>query len=160
MQTAMAIGLEANGSAEISKVEGGTGPYTYTVDGVAYGNYTNIMQLSEGEHKLLVRDAKGCEEIILFTIEGISELEIPNGFTPNGDGFNDKWVMKNLHLLYPTCKVAVYNRWGSPIFQSSGYANEWNGTYNGKSLPDGTYYYTIQLNATEKPLKGTVTIMR
>ena len=159
-QTGKPVGGEANGTAVVSDVKGGTAPYTFKVDGAAYGNYPNFISLSAGEHILVITDAMGCEETILFTIDGLADLEIPNGFTPNADGYNDKWVLKGLNLFYPNCKVTVFNRWGSPVFQSNGYAQDWDGTNKGKELADGTYYYIIQLNADEKPLKGTVTIMR
>jgi large repetitive protein len=126
----------------------------------------------------VVKDSKGCTAQVSFTIETevevtpedpttpgdpgheFGELDIPNGFTPNGDGINDRWVLKNLSLLYPNCKVTVYNRWGSPVFESAGYKTEWDGTHNGKRLPDGTYYCIIEFGNSDAPLKRSVTIMR
>ena len=58
--------------------------------------------------------------------------------------------------------VEVYNRWGAQVFSSKGYTSEkrWDGTYKGKDVPIGTYYYVIRLNDGSKPITGHVTIVR
>jgi gliding motility-associated-like protein len=88
---------------------------------------------------------------------------IPNVFTPNGDGINDTWQVKNLPE-YTACIVDIYNRYGQLVYQSTGYAHEWDGKSNGKPLPAGTYYYIIDLKADlktgTKPLSGFVDIVR
>ena len=84
---------------------------------------------------------------------------IPNIFTPNGDGINDTWVIQYLDR-YPGCKVRIYNRYGQKVFESSGYATPWNGTFNGQPLPFGTYYYIIELGSPFKPFTGYVTIIK
>jgi gliding motility-associated-like protein len=71
-------------------------------------------------------------------------LTIPNTFTPNGDGFNDRWEIKNLET-YPDAYVTVFSRNGQLVFHSKGAYSAWNGTYNGAPLPVGTYYYVIDL---------------
>ena len=155
-----AIGQDNSGSASITKVEGGVGPYTYQLDKGSFITTTDLNNLSGGTHTLLVKDARGCTTEVSFTIGAITEIEIPNGFSPNGDGLNDTWVIKNLALLYPRCRVTVYNRWGSPVFESYGYTSAWDGTFNGKRLPDGTYYCILELGDGQAPLKKSVTIMR
>ena len=72
------------------------------------------------------------------------KLTIPNTFTPNADNVNDVWDITNLNS-YPDASVNVFNRYGVTLFSSTGYATPWNGTYNGKAIPDGTYYYVIDL---------------
>ncbi|WP_017733194.1 T9SS type B sorting domain-containing protein [Nafulsella turpanensis] len=158
--TKKATGDQANGSIVVSNIEGGSSPYTLQLDGGVFGKDTLFSGLSGGAHSLTIRDVSGCENTISFTVESILDIEIPDTFTPNGDGINDRWALRNLSVLYPLNKVMVYNRWGAPVFESAGYAKEWEGTHNGKSLPDGTYYFVIYLNETEQPLKGAVTIMR
>jgi gliding motility-associated-like protein len=84
-------------------------------------------------------------------------------FTPNGDGINDLWLITNGQNCLITAHAQVFNRYGSRVFESEDYKNTWNGTYNGKPLPDGTYYYVISfklLNGTMVFLKGNVTILR
>ena len=74
-----------------------------------------------------------------------STLKIPNAFSPNGDGINDKWEISGLNG-YPNSKIEVFNRWGQPVYSSIGYSNPWNGMYKGSPLPVGTFYYVIVAN--------------
>ena len=83
-----------------------------------------------------------------------------NTFTPNGDQFNDTWVIDNMYL-YPNALVQVFNKWGNLVFKSEGLYTPWDGTYHNNPLPSEVYYYIIELNdpATSK-LTGTLTIIR
>jgi len=56
----------------------------------------------------------------------------------------------------------VFNRWGDKVYEQSGYANTWRGTYNGQDLPEGTYYYILKLsdNTSVEPLQGFIMIQR
>lgn len=83
-------------------------------------------------------------------------------FTPNGDGINDLWLITNGNCL-TSAKAQVFNRYGAKVFESNDYKNTWNGTYEGKPLPDGTYYYIISfklIGGRVEYLKGNVTILR
>ncbi len=84
---------------------------------------------------------------------------IPNTFSPNGDGINDKWVIKYLDT-YPECKIKVFTRAGQKVYESIGYKTPWNGTMNGKSLPIDTYYYIIEPGSGRRPYSGYVTIVK
>ncbi len=89
-------------------------------------------------------------------------VEPPKLLTPNGDGFYDTWVVLNCTSI-KAVKVNVYNRWGGLVYTNNVYRNQWDGTYNGKPLPDGTYYYVIEVEEPNKPpykQTGNVTIMR
>jgi large repetitive protein len=142
------------------EVKGGKRPFAYQVDNGAWVSDTLFTNLAGGAHTVVMKDKNGCTTSLTFTVETIDEIEIPNGFTPNGDGMNDVWVLKNLSVLYPKCKVMVFNRWGVEVFRSTGYGQEWDGTINGKNLPDGTYYCIIELGEGKAPLRKSVTIMR
>ncbi len=89
------------------------------------------------------------------------EVIINNGFSPNSDGKNDRWVIDYLEQ-FPENTVEIYNRWGEQLFFSRGYHTPFDGTYKGKKLPVGTYYYVIHLNhpAYPKPYTGPLTIFR
>jgi len=87
-------------------------------------------------------------------------VEIPTGFTPDGDGINDNWNIQNLNLAYPNNHVEVFNRWGAKLFESDGYATPWDGKYNSNPMPVGSYYFVIDYGDGSEPLKGTVTIIR
>ena len=88
---------------------------------------------------------------------------IVNTFTPNGDGVNDTWVIKNIDS-FPKCLVKIYNRWGNLVWESHSYPNPWDGTnkFNDQLLSDGTYFYIIELNSTifKNPYQGWVQIIK
>ena len=112
---------------------------------------------------LLATNANGCTVMDSVTITIIPKIRIPSGFTPNGDGMNDEWVI-DLIELFPNCEVYIYNRWGEKLYYSKGYppSERWNGKFKGKDLPSGTYYYIINLHdeAYPDPITGPITIMR
>ena len=89
----------------------------------------------------------------------LSAVDIPNTFTPNGDGINDTWKIQFL-AQYKKCRMEVYNTAGQIIYQSEGYAVAWDGTRNGVPMPAGTYYYVIDLGDGSKRRTGYVTILR
>jgi gliding motility-associated-like protein len=85
-------------------------------------------------------------------------VNVPNAFSPNGDGINDTWVIPNL-ADYPGCTIEVFNRYGQKVFSSTGYDKPWDGTFNGHLLPMATYYYVIKLKNGYEPQAGYVTIL-
>jgi gliding motility-associated-like protein len=85
--------------------------------------------------------------------------QVPNTFTPNGDGINELWKIEYLDT-YPDCKVQVFTRNGQQVFESKGYKTPWDGTIKGKALPFDTYYYIIEPGNGRKPITGYVTIMK
>lgn len=88
------------------------------------------------------------------------ELYIPSAYTPNGDGINDEWELKNIDK-YPNCIVRIYNREGELRFESIGYYEMWEGMYKGRKLPSDTYRYEIDLYGDQKDVrKGKVSIFR
>jgi len=119
----------------------------------------NASPLKTTVYTLTVVTTDGCTAIASVTVNVLEEITIPNTFTPNGDGVNDKWDIKNL-ADYQNCLVQVFTRWGVEVFNSKGYASPWDGTLNGKRLPIGTYYYIINLNNNTPPIAGFVVIIR
>jgi len=83
---------------------------------------------------------------------------IPNAITPNGDGINDVWEIEGLKYFTGNT-VAIFNRWGEKLFGTTNYDNSWDGTYNGKLLASGTYYYVILTDEAEEPITGTITVL-
>ena len=114
-----------------------------------------------------VYDNLGCYDstIVWVNIDNvtkeISKL-IPNVISPNGDGSNDVWKLPFIKLLYPQAHVEIYNEWGQQIFISDGYTYPWDGTFKGKDVPDGNYYYVINLNSGDEDLifKGALLVLR
>lgn len=86
------------------------------------------------------------------------QVTIPNTFTPNGDGVNDTWNIGALDS-YPTSVTRVFDRYGAAVFSSIGYPKAWDGKYNDRNVPAGTYYYVIDLMNGQR-LSGWVLIVR
>lgn len=112
-------------------------------------------------YTLTVTDSAGCTASDTMILEVVPSIWFPDGFTPNGDGTNDTWVIDNI-FLFPQCEIEIYDRWGILLFRSVGYNTPWDGQYNGKDLPVGTYYYIIKLNDPmfQEAFTGPLTIMR
>ncbi len=82
--------------------------------------------------------------------------------TPNGDGINERWLVTNGNCI-SSVAVHVYNRYGSPVYESKDYKNDWEGTYKGKPVPDATYYFVVEyklLDGRVGVVKGNLTILR
>lgn len=121
--------------------------------GVNVGNFT---------YTVVGQDAFGCTnlDMIVITVLDTTTIFPPvvaNFITPNGDGLNDVWNVININF-YPENEVTIYNSHGQEVFAKTGYQNDWDGTYNGDQLPDGSYYYVVKINALDRTLKGVVTI--
>ena len=102
--------------------------------------------------------ANGCKNEDLIIVKVVKDFIVPNTFTPNNDGINDKWIIENLSL-YPKFQIQVFDRYGQIVFESKNYSN-WDGKFKGKPLPAGTYYYIIDLDGQRTTKKGYVTIVR
>lgn len=112
-----------------------------------------------GPVTLTVTDNNGCQATQTINISSnCTDIHIPNTFTPNGDGTNDAWTIAGLEG-YLAISVRVYNRLGSTVFEQNSYVTPWNGTYKGKKLPAGVYYYVINIKDSKQLLSGYVSIL-
>ena len=112
-------------------------------------SYQDVLYLAQNFETELTIEAtvytgplnKGCEATAYVDITNFIPIEIPNAFSPNGDGLNDTWRIAGL-ARYPTTEVHIYDRWGSEVFHAKdGYNTPWNGEFKGQKLTTGTYYY-------------------
>lgn len=94
-----------------------------------------------------------------FITEGFSVLAT-NILSPNGDGENDNWVIKDIER-YPDNEVTIFDRSGRVVFQTKNYQNNWTGQFSGVPLAEGTYFYNIKLKKGGKigQIKGFITII-
>ena len=102
-----------------------------------------------------------CSDTASVLIKAIDAFNIPNGFSPNGDGKNDTWNIKG--LTADDIEISIYNRWGGLVYESYyAYDNPWDGvSQSGKKLPIATYYYVITSGSDNTlELTGSVTILR
>ena len=110
-------------------------------------------------------DANGCEATLAVDVtERFPRVHMPTAFSPNGDGENDQFIaVTDCALNY---RMQVFNKWGSIIFVSNDVAVGWDGTFEGKEVPDGVYSYKInysgQLNGMpfDETIMGTIRILR
>jgi gliding motility-associated-like protein len=102
---------------------------------------------------------EGClaEDQVTATVEFI--LDIPEAFTPDNDGSNDVWELRNIDL-YPDNAVRIYDRWGDLIFESIGYEEPWDGSFNGNPVPIGAYVFIVDLGEGIEPISGAVHVIR
>jgi gliding motility-associated-like protein len=114
---------------------------------------------ADQEYLLTVTSDQGCTSSDRVIVKLLKQIKVPNAFSPNGDGINDRWEILYLDS-YPGCEVEVFNRYGQAIFRSVGYGKAWDGTFKGSPLPVGTYYWIINPKNGRKAISGSVTIIR
>jgi gliding motility-associated-like protein len=141
-------------------ISGGIQPYSvYWLDGVITQDRT---EMPNGTYRVIVTDLNSCTsslDVVINVIGSEACLEIPTIITPNNDGYNDTWKIKNIDL-FPDAEVFVFTRWGKLVFNSKNLsANEWDGTYKGKLLPMDSYHYVLHLNDGSKPKSGVISII-
>ncbi|MFT3681463.1 MAG: gliding motility-associated C-terminal domain-containing protein [Ferruginibacter sp.] len=151
---------------QVVPVEGATyswSPAQWLSSATVVNPVVTPQQLGEFTYQVSVSLGGGCVTTgeVKVTVEGEC-VKPPKAFTPNHDGFNDKWIVSN-GACAEQVKVDVYNRWGGRVFSSTNYKNDWEGTAGGKVVPDGTYYFVIEarlVGGAVQYFKGNVTIMR
>jgi gliding motility-associated-like protein len=144
------------------QIAGGVQPYTALwSDGKTTIDRTSV---SDSTYSVIITDVYGCSASIDITVEFTGEncLFIPKVITPNGDGKNDTWIIKNIGLLYPDAELHIFNRWGKLIYRTKNIeANPWDGTLGGKLVPIDSYHYIIYLNNGSLESKaGVISVIR
>ena len=138
---------------------GGVEPYSFEWWNGSTDNPINL-GLMPGNFSVSVVDGNGCIEDTFFVVATMTSECVPNVFTPNSDGINDLWSLEDT-FLYEDSKVSIYGRFGRLIFSSVGYHIPWDGTNRqGNDVPDGVYFYSIEIGHGFDPISGTVTILR
>lgn len=140
------------------------------------GTLTAVIHNGDGTYTfILTAPEEAGSALVSFEVNGVADpksiavsftsgsLFIPEGFSPDGDGTNDTFIILGAESYRISMKV--FNRWGNVVYQSDSYKNDWdgsasNGVVIGDKLPDGTYFYAIDFNNGEKPLVRYLTIKR
>jgi len=141
--------------------------YSYSwspADGILSGQNNFILEarpLTNITYVVTATTAAGCNSTANIAITVVEDFKVDaiNILTPNGDGKNDKWVIRNLDS-YPDNEVSIFDRSGRMIYHRVNYSNDWDGTLNGSPLAEGTYYYVLRINGGAKTAKGYITIIR
>ena len=116
-----------------------------------------------GSFYIWVQDANGCEDysdIATVNMVPITQLFIPNTFTPNGDDHNELFVIKGYNII--TYNLKVFNKWGEQLYESDNIEKYWDGKYNNKQVQQGAYYYNIEVLGEDREIfikTGTVKVI-
>ncbi|MBL7718729.1 MAG: gliding motility-associated C-terminal domain-containing protein [Flavipsychrobacter sp.] len=154
-----------NNGVVVANVSGGTAPYYYAWSYDNAGTQA-ITHLENGEYSVVVKDTNNCtaEALAAVVYDNCCKPFLPNAFTPNADGKNDRFrvVFKgDMELI----EFSIYNRYGQLVYTSDDIGHGWDGTFRGKLCDVGTYMYYVRFicgnKGTEKKIiKGDVTLIR
>ena len=134
----------------------GISTYVFSLDGTNYQSSPTFTNLIEGAYTVYVKDTKDCGVVTAtFYI-----LDYPKFFTPNGDGINDFWSIKNLNQRnLQNGTIEIFDRYGKLIHQINTRNQVWDGTFNGINLPSSDYWFQMKL-ADGKIIKGHFSLKR
>ena len=151
--------ITANGDVTWYTTEDGTETFSSSdvlVDGTTYyAAVTNATSACESSQRLAVT-------VTLDTCP----IVIPEAFSPNGDGINDRFVIENIAAEYPGFKLEIYNRWGDPVYKGGASTPTWDGTstegsFGSGVLPAGVYFYILYYNDGQTaPTQGRLYLSR
>ena len=148
----------SSGLATIQAIPvGGFGVYEYSLNAIDWQSSPIFTSLPNGSYTIYVRDIQGCGLLMTNTIQTIT---YPNYFTPNGDGYNDRWNI-NLPEDYNGL-ISIFDRYGKLIKQISPSSTGWDGTFNGELLPSTDYWFKVVYieDNIQKEFKSHFTLKR
>ena len=119
----------------------GAGEYLYSLGGSNFQPSPVFNNLAAGVYQVFILDRNGCGTAGPFEV---IVLDYPNFFTPNGDGANDRWRIRNLETQ-PSARIGIFDRYGKLIVEFGPTSPGWDGTYNGWPLPSADYWFTLTL---------------
>jgi len=144
----------------ILNVYGGITPYQYRF-GEFFSDTCAISRLFEGIYTVEITDSNECildlGDLVLEDIP-VDCIKIPSAFTPNGDGINDTWEIHGWEI-FPEVILWVYNRWGQELYKAEYGDPFWNGKYEDKFVPAGSYVYVLDVRNGKKKYTGVVSVV-
>ena len=138
-------------------IPSGNGDYEYSIDGINFQTSTVFNNLNGLVYTAYVRDKNGCGTVE----QEFYLIQIPNYFTPNGDGYNDYWNIKDINPLSNNAVsvIFIYDRFGKLLKQISTNGLGWDGKFNERTMPADDYWYIIQLE-DGRSTRGHFTLKR
>ena len=133
----------------------GIGKYEFSINGTFFQDSPRFTSVAAGAYTIYVRDKNGCGLSVAFTTY---VLDYPKFFTPNGDGYNDFWKIKNSDFL-PQTTLFIFNRYGKLLKQLDALESGWDGSFNGISLPADDYWFHLAFT-NGKIIKGHFSLKR
>ncbi len=156
--------IETNINEYTVVATGGNPGYEYSLDSNDNFGMNNILNLTTTretrDYVFAVRDERGCVLEQTVFLEFL-DIEIPDFFTPQGDGVNDTWYPINIEI-YPKITVKIFDRYQRLLASYEGNTRSWDGYYKGSPLPSGDYWYVIRLNESSdnRVFKGNFSLVR
>jgi gliding motility-associated-like protein len=138
---------EGNLNQIVATAQGGNPQYQFWLNDEDMGSENSYYISESGTYTVRVMDQNGCVAEAQLYLQYI-DIELPDHFSPNGEVLNELWMPKNIEA-YPNILIKIYDRYGRVVADLSGAVEGWDGTYNGKPLPTGDYWYVIQLNGAQ-----------
>ncbi len=133
----------------------GIGNYEFSIDGTFFQDSPRFTSVLAGAYTIYVRDKNGCGLSLPFTTY---VLDYPRFFTPNGDGYNDFWKIKNSDFL-PQTTLFIFNRYGKLLKQLDALESGWDGSFNGILVPADDYWFHLAFT-NGKIIKGHFSLKR
>jgi gliding motility-associated-like protein len=126
----------------------GYGNYEYSIDGNLFQSSNTFNTVSTGTHYITIKDINSdCDEVI---IKNITTIDYPKFFSPNNDGINDIWTIKDLSKTLKA-RIIICDRFGKLIKVIQPSDIGWDGTLNGYNLPAADYWFTINYTEDSQP---------
>ena len=125
----------------VKVVATGSGNYEYSIDQGLWQNTDVFLHVTPGRHIVKARDLNGCAE----DQAEIYVIGYPKFFTPNGDGYHDRWNIAGM-TVKSSAKIYIFDRYGKLLKQISPTGKGWDGTYNGERLPSSDYWFVLDYN--------------
>ncbi|HWR93931.1 MAG TPA: T9SS type B sorting domain-containing protein, partial [Flavobacterium sp.] len=133
----------------------GIGNYEFSLDGETFQDNPLFTKTNSGAYNAVARDKNNCGISNSFLIY---VLDYPRFFTPNGDGYNDFWIIKEL-TLFTSFELSIFDRFGKLLKQINQNGIGWNGIYEGKNLPADDYWFRLIYNEGKK-INGNFSLKR
>ncbi|MRI01108.1 gliding motility-associated C-terminal domain-containing protein [Kriegella sp. EG-1] len=146
------------GTTRTISASGGTAYRWYDINNVELSNTSSVDIDVEGDY-ILVANIDNCEITRQFTAEYLDTFKVPNVITPNGDGFNDQWILPNSYSNKTDVSVIIYRENGEEILNVQDYKNDWPTSAVAFPAQNMVFYYVIK-NASETLKQGTITVIR
>ena len=131
-------------------------------DSIAFVGYVEITKES-GTERIDITPAYNRTNRTIFSVKTYeSKLTFPNAFSPNGDGYNEKFIAKESQSIVEF-HAAIYNRWGQKLYEWDDVNDGWDGTFHGKQVKDGVYYVQVKARGADGQtfnIKKDVNIIR
>jgi gliding motility-associated-like protein len=126
-----------------------------------FSGKTNCKPSDNISYQISYSSEEGCRgwDSLRINVRKEYHLEIFNLLSPDNNGLNDTWVIRNIEA-YPSNQVVVFDQWNQIVFEKTNYQNTWSGTnQRGELLPTGTYFYQISFSGTDKKYTGTLSLL-